>query len=192
MRLIEKMQADVSARIESILSEAKKKASEIEAEAKAEIESLEKEARVASFKRLDLEKARGSAKVLQSIKQQEAELKRNLIEKVFEKARKQLEELDGDAYGKLFEKLAEEAFKDLGDSKFVAVVREGDKDRITKALKTAKIQADVEETLDGQGGGLLLHSDDGRVFIDNTLFTRLDRARVDGVTMAGKILFSAE
>lgn len=191
MRLIEKMQADVQARVDAILSEAKKKATEIEAEAAAEIERVEKEARVATLKRLELERARRSAKVLQEIKQQEAELKRDLVEQAFEKARKQLEELDEQAYHNLFQSLSE-GLGDLGDRKFVARVREGDKDRIQKILKSAKIKADVEETLDGQGGGFILASEDGRVYIDNTLFTRLDRARLDGVTQAGKILFPAE
>jgi V/A-type H+-transporting ATPase subunit E len=191
MRLIEKMQADVDAQVEAILSKAKSEASEIEAQAAGEIEQQEKAARLASLKRLDLERARGAAKIMQAIKKQESELKRDIMEQVFDAARKQLDELGKSEYDKLFTALASETFRDLPEGKFIVAVQEGDKSRATKAVKASKIDATVEETLDGVGGGLVLRSEDGRIFVDNTLQSRLERIRIDGVTLAGKILFPA-
>lgn len=190
MRLIERMQAEVDAQVESILSEAKKQAAEIEESAQREIQRLGDAARSATNKRVALEKARRSAKILQQVKKEESELKRDLVEQAFDKARKQLEELGDAEYGKLFDHLAREALSDLAH-KVTISVREGDAKRAKDAVKKAGAKADVEADLDGQGGGLTARSDDGAVFIDNTLFTRLERSRIDGVMVAGNILFGS-
>jgi len=188
MRLIERMRADVEARIDARLAEAKKQAAAIEGEAEAEIARLEKTARVATLKRVELEKARRSAKILQSVKQAEAELKRDLVEQAFDGARKQLDELKDSEYGPLFEALAAEALNDL-KAKVTISVREGDKARAEAAASKAGADAEVEEDLDGMGGGLMARSEDGSVYIDNTLHTRLERCRIEGVTVAGGVLF---
>lgn len=190
MRLIEKLQADVDAQVEEILSEARKQAAAIEAEADAEIEALKGVARVATRKRLDLEKARRSAKVLHRAKQREAQFKQGLVERAFEAAGKKLQELDEDTYSKLFERLAAEALRDLGKGKLTVSVREGDRARAEAALEAAGAEADIEETL--EQGGLVVRSEDTNLFVDGSLETRLQRAYLEGVTLAGTILFAED
>lgn len=187
MRLIEKMEADVSAKVEAILAEAKGKAADIEAEAAAKIEQLRKAARLETQKRLELEKARGASKILQAVRSEEADLKNDLMEQVYSTARKELDELDDDRYDTLFEQIAVEALKDLKHPVTISV-REGDKSRAEKAVKAAGADATVVEDLD-EGGGIRLRSESEEVLVDNTLAVRLERSRIDGVTVAGQILF---
>ena len=187
MRLIEKMEADVSAKVEAILAEAKEQAANIDSEAAAKIEQLRKAARLETQKRLELEKARRASKILQAVRSEEADLKNDLMEQVYSQARKELDELDGDRYDTLFEQIAGEALKDLKHS-----VREGDKARAEKAVKAAGADATVVEDLDGEGGGIRLRSEGEEVLVDNTLAVRLERSRIEGVTKAGQILFGAE
>ena len=191
MRLIEKMEADVSAKVEAILAEAKEQAANIDSEAAAKIEQLRKAARLETLKRLELEKARRASKILQAVRSEEADLKNDLMEQVYSQARKELDELDGDRYDTLFEQIAGEALKDLKHSVTVSV-REGDKARAEKAVKAAGADATVVEDLDGEGGGIRLRSEGEEVLVDNTLAVRLERSRIEGVTKAGQILFGAE
>jgi vacuolar-type H+-ATPase subunit E/Vma4 len=187
MRLIEKMEADVSAKVEAILAEAKGKAADIEAEAANKIEQLRKAARLETKKRLELEKARGASKILQAVRSEEADLKNDLMEQVYSTARKELDELDDDRYDTLFEQIAGEALKDLKHPVTVSV-REGDKGRAEKAIKASGADATVVEDLD-EGGGIRLRSESEEVLVDNTLAVRLERSRIHGVTIAGQILF---
>jgi len=192
MKLIEKMEAEVAGKVSVILDEAKSKAAEIEGGATAAIESLEKDARLATDKRLALEKAKRMAKITQTYKQKEAELKQELVDKVFDAARKELDSLPGSGdYDALFGRLASEAFEDLSVPVTVSV-REGDRKLAEAAVEKAGVEANVDEDLRGQGGGLTLRSESGDVFIDNSLYTRLDRSRIEGVMAAGRVLFGGE
>lgn len=191
MRLIEKMEADVGAKVEAILAEAKEQAANIESEAAAKIEQLQKAARLETQKRVELEKARRASKILQAVRSEEADLKNDLMEQVYSTARKELDELDGDRYEALFERIAAEALQDLKRPVTISV-REGDKGRAQKAIKAAGVDATVAEDLDGEGGGIRLRSDGNEILVDNTLAVRLERSRIEGVTKAGQILFGAE
>lgn len=189
MKLIEKMEAEVARKIEAILAEAKQKAAAIEGSAEEAIADLKKDARLATEKRLVLEKARKTAKVTQVFKRQEAELKRDLVDAVFEAARKELDEFaDSGDYDEAFERLAEEAFEDL-EGKALVSVREGDGERARGALSAANVEGEVSEDLRGHGAGLLIRSPNGLALVDNTLYTRLERARIEGVLASGQILF---
>lgn len=188
MRLIEKMTADAKARVDEILAGAKKQAAEIEGEASAEIQRLQRAARLGTEKRVELERARRSARIFQQIKAEEARLKRDLVETAFDGARKQLDELGEGEYGDLFTVLAEEGLSDI-DRKVIVSVRDGDRSRAEEAVKKAGVTAEVDASLEGQGGGLVIRSDGGEIFIDNTLHGRLERSRIEGVTTAGRILF---
>lgn len=188
MRLIEKMEADVSAKVEAILAEAKEQAANIDSEAAARIEQLRKAARLETQKRLELEKARRASKILQAVRSEEADLKNDLMEQVYSAARKELDELDGERYDTLFEQIAGEALRDLKHSVTISV-REGDKARAEKAAEAAGADVTVVEDLDGEGGGIRLRSEGDEVLVDNTLAVRLERSRIDGVTVAGQVLF---
>lgn len=191
MKLIEKMESEVAGKVSVILDEAKAKAGEIESTAKGTIERLEREARLASDKRLTLEKAKKMAGVTQRFKSEEAELKQELVDKSFDQARGKLDDFCGSKdYDDLFARLATEAFRDL-EVDVTMAVREGDKGRGETAAKKAKVKISVEESLRGHGGGLTLASAKGDVYIDNSLYTRLERSRIDGVMAAGQILFGA-
>lgn len=191
MRLIEKMEADVSAKVEAILAEAKDEAAAIASESAVKIEQLRKAARLETLKRLELEKARGASKILQVVRSEEAELKNDLMDQVYTQARKELDELDDDRYDALFDKIASEALKDLKHPVTISV-REGDKARTEAAVKAAGAQATVVEDLDGEGGGIRLRSDGEEILVENTLAVRLERSRIEGVTKAGQILFGDE
>jgi vacuolar-type H+-ATPase subunit E/Vma4 len=189
MRLIERMESEARSRVQAILDGAKKQASEIEAEVSQVAERLRKEARLATQKKLVLEKAKRASKVTLAAKKEEAETKRALLDRVFDGARKELESVSkGKDYAALFDKLADEAFKDL-DGKLVVSVREGDKARAQAAVKRAGADAEVVEDLRSPAGGLVIRTKESGSLIDNTLLVRLDRSRIDGAVTAGKILF---
>lgn len=189
MRLIERMESEARSRVQAILDGAKKQSAEIEAEAAGVAERLRKEARLATQKKLTLEKAKRASKVTLAAKKEEAETKRALIDRVFDGARKELESLSkGKDYPALFDKLADEALKDLS-GKLAISVREGDKARAQAAAKRANADAEVNEDLRSPAGGLVIRTKDGGTLIDNTLVVRLDRSRVEGAVTAGKILF---
>lgn len=191
MRLIEQMESEVANQIKAILDQAKKDAAAIEDEAKARVEELKQEARLRTEKRIQLERARRSAKILQAIKKEEAESKQALLDKAFDQAQTSLKGLDGKKYDELFVALAADALADL-DCEVEVSVKEGDKKKAEAAVKEAKVKAQVQENLKGQGGGLVVKSPDGRIFIDNTLFTRLSRSRTEGSLIAGNILFGGK
>lgn len=189
MRLIKRMESEVQAKIAAIEDQAKKDAAEIEAAGAAVVAELEKSARLATEKRLTLEKAKRMAQVTLASKKEEAELKQGLVDAAFEAAQGKLDKLAGSSdYKDLLGRVCAEALADVSVP-LKGSVREGDKGALEQAAKSAGVDVTVSEDLRGGGGGVVLKSDDGDVFIDNTLHTRLQRARTEGTLEAGKVLF---
>ena len=191
MRLIERMESETANKVKAILDEAKQEAQKIQAVANSHVESISRDARLRTEKRVELERARRSAKILQSIKKEEAESKQSLLDQAFGKAQSSLDKLSGKDYDKLFDALAADALSDL-DTEVTVSVKKGDKGKAEAAVKAAKAKATVKEDLDGMGGGVIVKSADGRVFIDNTLHTRLHRSRTEGTLIAGNILLGGD
>ncbi len=189
MRLIERMEAEVAGRIQAILDEAKKQAEAVAASAAKDVEALQASARLATDKRVQLERAKSLAKVTLAVKKDEAELKRGLVDKVFGEVQKKLEALPSSKdYAKVLEALVQEAASGTS-GKLQASVREGDKGKVEGLLKKTSIEATIAEDLRGRVGGIVLRSADGSVVIDNSLATRLERVRVAGTLAAGGLLF---
>jgi len=182
-KIIEQINKDSEKEKSQILKEAKQQASNIIKEAKeeAKIDSnkilSEGKNQAENVKRILISKAN------QDAKRELMNAREKIIEECFTKAHHELSILKGQRYEKIVIKLIEDGRKKLGGSGSLFVTREADK-KMAEELGI-KIDGYVESS-----GGVVLKSSDGRIILDHTFDGILKREKDKMRPMVGRILFS--
>lgn len=184
---------EVSAEIETILSEAKESAAELLSQAQIEGDAVRAQLMRASETQRDaaLVRAQSSAKLEAAslkLKAQHA-----AVENVFTVVGSRLDALrhDIDAYRTILSKLISEAVSVFPDGGVEAIhVNPADVDLAESIKASLGLVASVRSDVD-VGAGVRLHGQDN-VVVENTLGQRLDALREELASDVSGILFSAE
>ncbi len=186
------LEKEASTEIESLLSEARGRASEVVADARQEGDTLvgARERLAAGLRSAAITRARSSAQLEASSLQLRAQ--HGGVEAVFEEARERLGALvsDADAYPAVLKKLLVEALEGLDAGEVQAVTVHPDErgylDSIAKELSlTAEVISDAAIR-----GGVRLRLK-GNNTIENSLFERLEVLRAELASEVSEALFGA-
>jgi len=186
------LEKEASTEIESILSEARSRASEVVADAHQEAETLlsARQRQATAQRNAALTRARSSAQLEASSLQLRAQ--HDGVEAAFQQARVRLEALvaDADAYPAVLKKLLEEAVEGLEANEVQAIVVHPDERGFAEsAAKELSLAAGVE-THDGIRGGVRLRLK-GNNTIENSLYERLEVLRAELASEVSEVLFGA-
>jgi vacuolar-type H+-ATPase subunit E/Vma4 len=176
----DKVLTEARARAEAILASAGREAEETLAEARRRLEAEQAQARTRASSTASL---RAAALVL--------EAKDAMIRKVFERAEAELRAVAEDPGRRraAIRQLLREAAQGL-TGRAVVEVPQGDAQVAKEVSRDLGLEIDVRENA-AVTDGIRLISQDGRLVIENTLSSRLARARLDLVSRVAEILWGA-
>ena len=182
---------EAGAEIESILSEARQRASEIVAEAEKEAEATlaQRNRTLASQHEAAGVRARSSAQLEASSMRLRAQ--HEAVEDVFDKVQKDVDALMGDEkrYAPVFKSLLEEAAEAVGKDKVSDVTVNPKDEKLAKsALKDLSINAPVH-TDESVRGGVRLRATGSNSTVENTLPVRLEALRDELASEVSGVLF---
>jgi V/A-type H+-transporting ATPase subunit E len=177
---IERVLSDARAEAERVLQEARQQA---EAELAAARARLQAERATAEMRARSAAALRASALILQAKDQALAE--------VFGRARAELDRLTQDRarYGALLAGLVREAAAAMG-GRVVVQVHPRDVDQARRAIRDLGLDAEVQPAQDVTGGVRVVAAD-GRFVVENTLASRLERARAALAPEIAAVLWGA-
>jgi V/A-type H+-transporting ATPase subunit E len=171
------LEKESAAEIERLLGEARARAEQITAEAQRTAEAMlaaararvEQERRAALARAASAAQVRAAAQVLQA--------KDQVIAEVFRRAEAQLAQLRQDRarYAGLLRALLREAAAGMG-GRLIVEAHPDDRDLVHQAAKELGLDAEVTAAADVQGG-VRVATADRRFIVENTLRSRLERAR---------------
>jgi vacuolar-type H+-ATPase subunit E/Vma4 len=175
--LIDLLEREAEAERERVLSEARERAArvvqEAEAEAKAKLEQHRRQVAV------EVEAARVRAQGLANLQATSLllETKDQLVAEVFRRAEEELDRIADDParYAPVLRELLREAASGF-HSHVVVECPERDVAAVEAAARELGLSADVRPSPDVRGG-VRVRSEDGRFTVENTLRSRLERAR---------------
>ena len=186
------LEKEASTEIESILSEARSRASEVVADARQEADALmaTRQRQAAAQRSAAITRARSSAQLEASSLQLRAQ--HDGVEAVFQRARERLEALvdDAKAYPDVLKKLLEEAFEGLDPNQVQAVVVHPDERGHAESAAKALSLSTAIETDERIRGGVRLRLK-GNNTIENSLFERLEVLRAELASEVSEALFGA-
>ncbi len=181
--LIAKIKEDAKEAVQDIIDEAKKqsqkmiKQAQSEAKSKAEIILQQGTSEKATIQRIKISQAQQEAKI------QLMQAKERIIEECFQKAVERLKSLDDKTYSKMIESLIKKGADQITGSYIIYTSKPLD------ALVAKKQNVSVKGTLTTYGG-IILHSEDGRIIVDNTFEGILKRKKDILRVQVGRLLFS--
>ncbi|PNX48525.1 MAG: hypothetical protein BV459_02210 [Thermoplasmata archaeon M11B2D] len=181
-KIIERINNDAKKHIKHIMDEAEKQSEQIiqnaKAEAKRQAESMLKNGQ------LEGENAKKIlvSKAVQDVRRDMMNAKEEIIDLCFSQALENLRALPDDQYTALITTLIQAGKKRLGNDCTVSVSRTIDKEIAQKEGVA------VQETIHAIGG-IILHSADGRITVDNTFEGLLNRKKDEIRIHVGKLLF---
>lgn len=186
------LEHEASAEIETLLSEARDRASEIVSEAEREAEALRagRERAARSQREATLVRTRSAAQLEASSMRLRAQ--QEAIAEVFHAAEKQLTSLpaEGERYAEILAQLLTEAREGLGDATPETVEAHPDEvDAARAAVEKAGLDATVQPSEDLRTG-VRLRS--GRITVENTLLQRLESLRDELASEVAEALTSKE
>jgi V/A-type H+/Na+-transporting ATPase subunit E len=175
----DKVLADARARAEEILASARRDAEGLQAAARRRAEEDRIQARVQATSTASL---RAAALVLTA--------KDEAIRGVFEQAEAALHQAAGDPARRraMLQTLLQEAVRGLGGGRAVAEVAPGDVAAVREVCRELGLDVDVRANPQVTDGVRVL-SPDGRSVVENTLPSRLARARREMVSQVAEILW---
>jgi V/A-type H+-transporting ATPase subunit E len=200
-RIVQRIREDSETQRKEILAEAQKKADEILAEAQKKAEALRRGILTKGSRETEMEKQR----IIANAKLRERKLlldaKEEAIQEAFGKAEERLRQARSEKeYSDALKRVIGEAIRSLGGGEVEVLTREDDAqrlkngllDEISRELK-AELKAPLQITLSEETietmGGAIVRSRNGKVEVDNTFETRLERSREDLRAKVSKILF---
>lgn len=182
-KIIEQIKKDSEKEIKQIIGEAEKQAKNI-------IQTAKNEAKVEAEKMLETGKQRSEnlgrvliSKANNDAKREFMNAKEKIIDECFTKAHHELSILKGERYERLVRKLIKEGQEKLGNDCTVLVARDVDKKIATDF--GIKIMGTIDSC-----GGVILRSADGKVTLDQTFDSILQREKDKIRIIVGKLLFS--
>jgi V/A-type H+-transporting ATPase subunit E len=181
-KIIERITQDAEKQIHDIISEAKKQSQSITKNAKVdadkEAESILEKGKLES----ENQKKIMISKATQDIRRDLMNAKEEIIEQCFTQALDKLASLPDDQYRKLVTMLIRAGKKRLGENCTLSVSRSIDKEIAQQ--EGIAVQGTIPSI-----GGIIMHSADGKITIDNTFENLLGRKKDDIRIHVGKILF---
>lgn len=186
------LEKEASTEIESILSEAQRRASEVVAEARQEADTLvaTRQRQAEAQRSAAITRAHSSAQLEASSLQLRA--RHHGVEAVFQEVRERLEALVGDAkaYPNVLKKLLEEALEGLDANEVQAIiVHPGERGHAESAAKELSLSTNIV-TDERIRGGVRLRLK-GNNTIENSLFERLEVLRAELASEVSEALFGA-
>jgi len=187
--LIQLLEREAEAERERILAEARERADRIRNEAEAQATALveAQRRRIAS----EVEAARVRAQSAATLRATSLilEAKDEQIDRVFELAQTELERISHDPtrYPAILRRLLQEAVEGF-EGRVVVECAESDVAAVEAIARELGIEADVRPSPD-VGGGVRVRSEDGRFVVENTLTSRLARARQALLSEVAEILW---
>lgn len=187
------LEKEASAEIETILSEARERASEIVAKAESEAQALlaARKRSVASQHEATMVRARSAAQLEASSLRLNAQ--HDGVQGVFTAARQQIDKLitDPAVYAPIFGKLLDQVLAGAGQQPLEALeVAPQDVDLAKQALQSAGVDLAVEAVDDVSGGVRVRTKNRSR--IESTLYSRLEALSGDLASEVSAALFGAE
>jgi len=175
----DKILADVRARVDEILAAARREAEEVLATSRQRVE--EERARALTQAR-STASLRAAAIVLTA--------KDDVIRKVFEQAEAQVRAAAANATRRrtMLRDLLREALRGLPGGRVTVEVSPGDVQAVQEVCRELRLDVEVrgkEQVVDG----VRLISPDGRAVVDNTIPSRLERARREMVSRVAEVLW---
>jgi V/A-type H+-transporting ATPase subunit E len=195
-KIIKKIESDSKAEAEEILKEAEETASEILSEAEEKAKTIENEILQRGKREAEQEKQRIIANAKLRARKILLDTKEELIDSVFSKVREELSDLDkSKEYPEILSNLIVEAATSIGGNEIILYCRKEDSKILTQEfLKKLSKKLNCKLTLASESinatGGVIARSVDGKIEVDNTLETRMERLKEDLRSTAARILFA--
>ena len=187
------LEREAGAEIESILSEARERASEIKSQAEDEAESIRAQKERASSSQSAAVKVRGRSSAQLEASSMRLKAQHRAVESVFDQVEQDLRDLTQNAkrYKPVLTSLLEEVVESLGGSDNISklYVNPNDKKHVSDAAKKHGL-ADKMETDETVQGGVKVRSTKASATVENSLFDRLEAAKDDLASEVSKVLFS--
>jgi len=192
-QLIQLLEQEARVEKDQVLKEAQAKAEEIIAAAGREAGEIE----AAAKQRVETERAQARARATSTASLRAASLvlaaKDEAIRKVFEQTETEVRTAAGDSKrrGTVLRALLREAAQGLsaGGGRVTVEAARGDVQAVRDAAKELGLDAEVREAA-GVTDGVRVAAADGRVVVENTLGSRLARARREMVSRVAETLWS--
>ncbi len=187
--ILEKIREDSEKEVERIIGEAKKKSEEIIKKSEKDGKKRYEELIIQGKKNAELEKQRIIANARLQAKKLILETKESIIEKTFSLAEKKLRDIvSSDEYESILRKLIEEAISSIPDKQLQILCDERDRELLRKIIKEFP-RVELSEENISTIGGIIVKSKDGRIQVDNTFETRIERMKNDLRVKVARILF---
>ena len=187
------LEREAGAEIESILSEARERASEIKSQAEDEAESIRAQKERASSSQSEAVKVRGRSSAQLEASSMRLKAQHRAVESVFDQAEQNLRDLtqDNKRYKPVLTSLLDEVVESLGGSDTITklYVHPDDKKHITEAAKKHGLDSKLE-TDESVRGGVKVRAQGASATVENSLFDRLEAAKDDLASEVSKVLFS--
>ena len=184
---------EAGAEIESILSEARERASEIVSQAEEEAKTLRTGRERTANSQSEAIKVRGRSSAQLEASSMRLKAQHRAVESVFDEAEKRLRDLtqDDERYGSILTSLLGEMVDSLGGSENVSklYVNPDDQERVGEAAKQHGLDGKLE-TDESVQGGVKVRTTNESVTIENSLFDRLGAAKDDLASEVSKLLFA--
>lgn len=184
-KIITKIKEDGEKEARKILNEARRNAEEILEKEQIEIEKEKEKKLERGKKEIETKKNIIISSAKRNSRKKILETKEEIINKCFDLAKKELEELKGEKYKEIIKKQIEDGKKIIGEELIILPSREEDISMLSNlGLK-------IGEKRDAMGGVTLV-SKDGKIRIDNTFDGILERLRDDIRIGTARILFQGD
>ena len=184
------LEKEAGAEVESILSEARKRASEIVAKAEDDAKAMTAQRERTSQSQAEAARVRAASSAQLEASSMKLRAQHTVVEGVFEAAETELRTLQKDEkrYTTVFSALLDEAVDALGGRDEVAkvIVNPADEKRAKEAAKKHGLEGEVETDAAVEGGVKLKAR--SNVTVENSLFDRLRSAREELASEVSKLL----
>ena len=184
------LEKEAGAEVESILSEARKRASEIVAKAEDDAKAMTAQRERTSQSQAEAARVRAASSAQLEASSMKLRAQHTVVEGVFEAAETELRTLQKDEkrYTPVFSALLDEAVDALGGRDEVAkvIVNPADEKRAKEAAKKHGLEGEVETDAAVEGGVKLKAR--SNVTVENSLFDRLRSAREELASEVSKLL----
>ncbi len=193
-KIIEKIEEDARREAESILEEARREAESILEEARRKAEEKRGDIIARGEKEADLLKQRIVANAKLTARKSALDAKEELLNKVFEEAQNQLSKTAStEKYGDILRELIREGVASVGED--VELICRAEDEGLLKGgiLRELSKELGVDITLSTEKidtmGGVVVRAKSGKVEVNNTFETRLQRMQDALRSKIAKILF---
>ncbi len=194
-KIVKKINEDAEAEASKILQDARAQAEEVKKEAEAEADEIYKEIISRYEREAEQEKQRIVANAKLKARKAVLDAREEVIKAAFAEAERKLKELPKKEYKEILEKLILEAVEAIGGDEVVLTRKEDSRTISSTLLKKLSEETGFEITKAKEHitaiGGVVVRSSDGKIEVDNTFETRLERFKDDLRRDVAEVLFGS-